>query len=165
MTDSLAAAAMRDELNHLRRTIAALSHTNAVIVGAIDAVLCGARTLDELRAWRDGPRLTPFYSWRDERAELFAKLSSTAWTLAYPREMSPAVKRVLSQPCFKFILLAELWRQTGTPIARAAEEEQAHFLDLQLRLVLQHGDEWEAEFAKLVGERVDHARAGTKVAS
>jgi hypothetical protein len=83
--------------------------------------------------------------------------------LHYPRHMTTPVEQVLRQMCFEFIREAELWRKTGTPVPKSAEAEQAFFLHLCLTLALEHGLAWRAEFAKLVSERIDHARAGTLV--
>ena len=73
--------------------------------------------------------------------------------------MTDPVRQVLSQMCFEFIALANLWRDTGTAIGRRAEEEQAFFLHWMLGLALQHGDEWRKKVAEEVERRIAKARA------
>jgi hypothetical protein len=67
---------------------------------------------------------------------------------------------VLSQPCFAFIRLAQLWRDTGTDIPRKAEQEQAFFLAAQLRYAIDHGAEWRQRFYDdEIAPRLERARA------
>lgn len=64
-----------DSPAYLHARLQSVIHTNEVLLGAIDGVLSGARTLEELRAWREGPRSDSAYSWRAERKELLDRIA------------------------------------------------------------------------------------------
>ncbi len=80
-------------------------------------------------------------------------------SLAYPDVLAPGLAEVLGQPCFEFIQLSHLWREGGVDIKTRAEDEQAYFIDKQLRLYLQHGDEWRKVFSEEVCTMVDKVKA------
>lgn len=65
-----------DEIAYLRGRLADVMHGNAVLQGAIEAVCSGARTLDQLREWHEGPRTKDdgLYSWREERRDLLKRI-------------------------------------------------------------------------------------------
>lgn len=45
-----------EELLYLRIKLADAQHANRVLLGAIEGVCCGARTVEQLREWHEGPR-------------------------------------------------------------------------------------------------------------
>jgi len=77
MTDIFKSA--EERAAYLERRLADALHSNSVLLGAIEAVCCGARSLEQLRAWHEGPREKGgnLYSWREERRELLARLAAT----------------------------------------------------------------------------------------
>lgn len=62
-------------------------------------------------------------------------------------------KFILGRPCFMFVRLAALWRATGEPIPTKAEDEQAFFIGLLLRLAFNNRVTWRVDFAEIVKVR------------
>lgn len=64
-----------EELIYLRKRVEDVIHANGVLLGAIEAVCSGARTLDQLREWHEGPKAEGLYSWRGERSDLLKRIA------------------------------------------------------------------------------------------
>ncbi|KVO11764.1 hypothetical protein WJ73_19660 [Burkholderia ubonensis] len=82
---------------------------------------------------------------------------------AYPDEMSPALRDVLGRPNFWCGPIAHEMRAAGTDIKTKAEDEQAHVLHWLVKLVLDHGDNWQKQAAaelRDIREKANAARAG-----
>jgi len=62
-------------------------------------------------------------------------------------------KFILGRPCFMFIKHAQLWRATGEPIPTKAEDEQAYFIGLLLRLAFNNRVTWREDWAEQVRVR------------
>lgn len=77
----------------------------------------------------------------------------------YPELMTESIEQVLSQMCFEFIHLANLWRETGDEIPRRAESEQAYFLHWSLKLALDHGANWRRKGAEEIERRLNILRS------
>ena len=93
-------------------------------------------------------------------AEAQMELAALRRRVAEPDLSGDHVIEVLSQPCFEFINLARLWRDTGTEIPRKAEQEQAFFLHAQLVYAIAHGVDWRQQFfAVEIEPRLAQARA------
>lgn len=73
MTDIFKSA--EEEVVYLRARLADVMHGNGVLLGAIEAVCCGARTIEQLRAWHEGPRSEGLYSWREDRRALLDRIA------------------------------------------------------------------------------------------
>lgn len=69
-------------------------------------------------------------------------------------------KFILGRPCFMFVQHAALWRATGEAIPAKAEDEQAFFIGLLLRLAFNNRVTWRVDFAEIVKVRQEqHAQA------
>ncbi|WP_157639506.1 hypothetical protein [Burkholderia ubonensis] len=80
----------------------------------------------------------------------------------YPDEMSPALRDVLGRPNFWCGPIAHEMRAAGAEIKAKAEDEQAHVLHWLVKLVLDHGDDWQKHAAtdlRAIREKADAARA------
>ncbi|KWF74569.1 hypothetical protein WL89_30930 [Burkholderia cenocepacia] len=80
----------------------------------------------------------------------------------YPDEMSPALRDVLGRPNFWCGPIAHEMRAAGAEIKTKAEDEQAHVLHWLVKLVLDHGDDWQKHAAtdlRAIREKADAARA------
>ncbi|KWC82736.1 hypothetical protein WL58_17855 [Burkholderia cepacia] len=81
---------------------------------------------------------------------------------AYPDEMSPALRDVLGRPNFWCGPIAHEMRAAGAEIKTKAEDEQAHVLHWLVKLVLDHGDDWQKHAAtdlRAIREKANAARA------
>ncbi|KWK75750.1 hypothetical protein [Burkholderia ubonensis] len=81
----------------------------------------------------------------------------------YPDEMSSALRDVLGRPNFWCGPIAHEMRAAGTEIKAKAEDEQAHVLHWLVKLVLDHGDDWQKHAAtdlRAIRKKADAARTG-----
>jgi hypothetical protein len=77
---------------------------------------------------------------------------AAAAPLAYPAELTPALRDVLSLMVFHTGPMAELLRKRHAwDIPRKAEEEQAVVLHWLITLVLRYGDKWRDAAAPMLG--------------
>ncbi|KVV12360.1 hypothetical protein WK77_05970 [Burkholderia ubonensis] len=80
----------------------------------------------------------------------------------YPDEMSPALRDVLGRPNFWCGPIAHEMRAAGAEIKAKTEDEQAHVLHWLVKLVLDHGDDWQKHAEtdlRAIREKADAARA------
>lgn len=80
--------------------------------------------------------------------------------VAFPQELTPALKAVLSLMLWHCGQLAEAWRIMGHDIPRRAEDEQAYVLHRLIPLAIAHGDQWR----KIVADELTTGRAVAKAA-
>lgn len=94
---------------------------------------------------------------REPRGEVTAELRP------YPDNMTPELLDVLGRPNFWCGPIAHEMRAAGTDIKKKAEDEQAHVLHWLVKLVLDHGAEWQkaaAEELRSIRDKANAARAG-----
>lgn len=72
------------------------------------------------------------------------------------------VQNILGRPCFTFIHMSELLRQTGQKIERRAEAEQAACMYYLLGFYLRHGAEWQAHAQKDIDARIKQVKEQKK---
>jgi len=73
-------------------------------------------------------------------------------TAAYPSEMPPALRQVLSLMLWHTGPVAHVLRAGGADIKTRAEDEQAHVLHWLIQLALEHGDAWRDRASERVSE-------------
>ncbi|SKC78554.1 hypothetical protein SAMN05445504_2422 [Burkholderia sp. CF099] len=66
---------------------------------------------------------------------------------AYPEELTPALRRVLSMMLWETTPIAHALRASGRAIARKCEDEQAVVLHWLTGIVLEHGEDWQKHAA------------------
>jgi len=74
--------------------------------------------------------------------EALARKPVDIGSLAYPPEMTPALRHVLGMMCFQLAPFAHIFRAAGADIKTRAEDEQAFCLHWLIKHVLLHGDAW-----------------------
>ncbi|MCA8324066.1 hypothetical protein [Burkholderia cepacia] len=81
----------------------------------------------------------------------------------YPDVMTAELRDVLGRPNFWCGPIAHEMRAAGADIKTKAEDEQAHVLHWLVKLVLDHGAEWQpvaAEELRAIRNKADAARTG-----
>ncbi len=59
-----------------------------------------------------------------------------------PKTATSEINEILGFQCFKFIRLAQIYRELGFEINKKAEDEQAFFLFRFLHLAIEHGESY-----------------------
>lgn len=83
----------------------------------------------------------------------------------FPEELTPELREVLGLMLWDTGSIARAWRDTGVPIPRKAEEEQAAVLHRLILLVLEHGPGWRMVAGEWLSGLIDEARRKQQAAS
>lgn len=127
------------------RTVAAAVHAEAIEdLERIDAAL----------------GLDPNEATVDETLAAIAALRAEQLALAYPAELTPALREVLGLMLWTTTPIAHALRSGGAEIRPKAEEEQAHVLHWLIQLALRHDEAWRSRAVAKLNE----IKAGTATA-